>query len=360
MLTPGGSAAAAQDGGLDLVTGAAGFLGSHLCDRLLVAGRTVVGLDDLSTGDLVHLRHRLGHPRFEFREADVVDPVVDLSPESRRIARIWNLACPASPAYYQRHPVRTTLTSVVGVWRLLELAERHGARLLQVSTSEVYGDPLVHPQHEGYHGHVNPIGPRSCYDEGKRCAEALAFAWRRERGATIRVARLFNSYGPRLTPGDGRVVSNFVVQALRGEPLTVYGDGSQTRSFCFVDDTVEGLLRLMDGETEGPVNLGNPDEHTVLGLARRVLWLTGSRSRVVHRPLPVDDPQRRRPDIALAAAALDWRPRVSLDEGLVRTIEHFRRHFAVEAAAAHGADDALPIEARSVVHGIADRWKALP
>ena len=318
--------------GIDLVTGAAGFLGSHLCDRLLDAGRTVVALDDLSTGDLVHLQHRLGHPRFEFREADVVDAIDDLDPASRRVARIWNLACPASPAYYQRHPVRTTLTSVVGIWRLLELAERHGARLLQVSTSEVYGDPQVHPQHEGYHGHVNPIGPRSCYDEGKRCAEALAFAWKRERGAEIRIARLFNSYGPRLTPGDGRVVSNFVVQALRGEPLTVYGDGSQTRSFCFVDDTVDGLLRLMEADIEGPVNIGNPEEHTVLDLARTVLRLTGSRSGVVHQALPADDPQRRRPDISLAASALDWRPRVTIADGLGRTIEHFRRHFAGAAA----------------------------
>ena len=345
------------DTSIDLVTGAAGFLGSHLCDRLVDAGRTVVAIDDLSTGDLVHLQHRLGHPRFEFREADVVDPLLGLDPPGRRIGRIWNLACPASPAYYQRHPVRTTLTSVVGVWHLLELAERHGARLLQVSTSEVYGDPERHPQDETYHGHVNPVGPRSCYDEGKRCAEALAFAWRRERGAEIRIARLFNSYGPRLTPGDGRVVSNFVVQALRGEPLTVYGDGSQTRSFCFVDDTVEGLLRTMAADIEGPVNIGNPDEHTVLDLAHTVLSLVGGRSRVVHRPLPEDDPQRRRPDISLARRALGWTPTVPLAEGLVRTIEHFRRHFAADAAAP-SAPDALV--ARPATPAIADRWRSTP
>ena len=302
------------------VTGAAGFVGSHLCDRLLAAGRHVIAVDDLSTGDAEHLAHLRGHGRFESHFQDVAAGLPDAM---KRASRIFNLACPASPAYYQRHPVQTTLTSVLGMWRLLELAQDTGARILQASTSEVYGDPQVHPQAETYHGHVNPIGPRSCYDEGKRCAEALAFAYHRERGAVVRIARLFNSYGPRLTPGDGRVVSNFIVQALRGEPLTIYGDGRQTRSFCFVDDTVEGLMRMMDADTEGPVNIGNPEEHSVLELAERVLRLTRSRSRLVFLPLPADDPQRRRPDISLAAELLDWRPEVGLDDGLQRTVAFF-------------------------------------
>ena len=303
------------------VTGAAGFVGSHLCDRLLAAGKQVIGVDDLSTGDAEHLAHLRDNGRFESHYQDVATGL----PEAlTRASRIFNLACPASPAWYQRHPVQTTLTSVLGMWRLLELTQQTGARLLQASTSEVYGDPEVHPQAETYHGHVNPIGPRSCYDEGKRCAEALAFAYHRERGASVRIARLFNSYGPRLTPGDGRVVSNFVVQALRGQPLTVYGEGQQTRSFCYVDDTVEGLLRMMDADVEGPINIGNPEEHTVLELAEQVLRLTGSRSRLVFLPLPADDPRRRRPDIGLAAEQLDWRPEVCLEDGLQRTIGYFR------------------------------------
>jgi UDP-glucuronate decarboxylase len=244
------------------------------------------------------------------------------------VRRICNLACPASPAYYHREPVQTTLTSVLGMWRLLELAQNTGARVLQVSTSEVYGDPEVHPQVESYHGQVNPIGPRSCYDEGKRCAEAMCFAYHRQRHVPIRIARVFNSYGPRLRPGDGRVVSNFIVQALSGEPLTVYGDGEQTRSFCYVDDTVEGLLRMMDAEVEGPLNIGNPTEHSVLELAELVLRLTGSRSSLVRRPLPADDPQRRRPDISRAGHHLGWRPLVGLEDGLKRTIDYFRRELA--------------------------------
>jgi UDP-glucuronate decarboxylase len=305
-----------------LVTGGAGFVGSHLCERLLDAGHSVLAVDDLSTGDPLHIAHLLTNPRFRTARHDIAR---ELPFEARSATRIFNLACPASPAYYQRHPVQTTLTSVLGMWRLLETAQRSGARLLQASTSEVYGDPEVHPQAESYHGHVNPIGPRSCYDEGKRCAEAMAFAYHRERAVPIRVARLFNSYGPRLTPGDGRVVSNFIVQALRGEPLTVYGDGQQTRSFCYVADTVEGLLRMMESSIEGPVNIGNPDEHTVLDLAEMVLRLTGSRSRIVHRPLPADDPHRRKPDIGLARDELGWQPRVSLEEGLERTTDYFRK-----------------------------------
>jgi UDP-glucuronate decarboxylase len=305
-----------------LVTGGAGFVGSHLCERLLDAGHSVLAVDDLSTGDPSHIAHLLPRPRFRTARHDISR---ELPFEARSATRIFNLACPASPAYYQRHPVQTTLTSVLGMWRLLETAQRSGARLLQASTSEVYGDPEVHPQAESYHGHVNPIGPRSCYDEGKRCAEAMAFAYHRERALPIRVARLFNSYGPRLTPGDGRVVSNFIVQALRGEPLTVYGDGQQTRSFCYVADTVEGLLRMMESEIEGPVNIGNPDEHTVLDLAEIVLRLTGSRSRIVHRALPADDPHRRKPDITLARNKLGWQPRVPLADGLERTTDYFRR-----------------------------------
>jgi UDP-glucuronate decarboxylase len=304
-----------------LVPGGAGFVGSHLCDRLLAAGHDVLALDDLSTGHARHVEHLAANPRFTLLRHDITQALPVTAAGARRI---FNLACPASPAYYQREPVQTVLTSALGAWRLLELASSTGARVLQASTSEVYGDPQVHPQCEDYHGHVNPIGPRSCYDEGKRCAEAMAFAYHRQLHVPIRIARLFNSYGPRLRPGDGRVVSNFIVQALRGEPLTVYGDGRQTRSFCYVDDTVDGLLRLMDADVEGPVNLGNPSEHTVLELAERVLRLTGSRSRLERRPLPADDPQRRKPDIALAERALGWRPRVGLDDGLRRTIEYFR------------------------------------
>ena len=303
------------------VTGAAGFVGCHLCDRLLAAGRHVIAVDDLSTGDAEHLAHLRGNGRFEIHHQDIA---TGLPEAMSRASRIFNLACPASPAWYQRHPVQTTLTSVLGMWRLLELAQQTGARVLQASTSEVYGDPQVHPQPESYHGDVNPIGLRSCYDEGKRCAEAMAFAYHRERGVSIRIARLFNSYGPRLTPGDGRVVSNFIVQALRGDPLTIYGQGQQTRSFCFVDDTVEGLVRMMDAEVEGPINIGNPEEHTVLELAAQVLRLTESRSQLVFLPLPADDPRRRRPDIALAAEKLDWGPKVCLEDGLRRTVDYFR------------------------------------
>jgi UDP-glucuronate decarboxylase len=323
-----------------LVTGAAGFVGSHLCDRLLERGHQVLGLDDLSTGDVAHLQHLQHNPSFTFIRHDVTLP---LPPQTRDVARIFNLACPASPAYYQRHPVATVLASTLGAWRLLELAWVTGARLLQVSTSEVYGDPQVHPQTEDYWGHVNPNGPRSCYDEGKRCAEAMAYAYVRERAVSVRVARLFNCYGPRLRPGDGRVVSNFIVQALAGKPLTVYGSGLQTRSFCYVDDTVAGLLALMDSDVHTPVNIGNPHEHTMLELAERVLALTGSTSRVEHHPLPADDPQRRRPDIDLARTELRWQPRTSLDDGLQRTIDYFRAH----ADAGDGARPAAGAKTRA-------------
>jgi UDP-glucuronate decarboxylase len=306
---------------LVLVTGAAGFIGSHLCDRLIGAGHRVLALDNLSTGYLRHLAHLQAHPRFRFIEADITQP---LPRAALRAEAVFNFACPASPAYYQRHPVATLLASTLGTWRLLELCRANGARLLQVSTSEVYGDPQVHPQHESYWGHVNPIGPRACYDEGKRAAEAMCFSYAAERGVPVRVARLFNCYGPRLRPGDGRVVSNFVTQALAGQPLSIYGDGLQTRSFCFVDDTVRALLALMDADTPGPLNIGNPMEHTMLELAHLVLQLTASRSAMSFHPLPVDDPARRRPDIGAACAALDWQPAVTLQDGLVPTIAYFR------------------------------------
>jgi UDP-glucuronate decarboxylase len=304
---------------LALVTGGAGFLGSHLCERLLDAGWRVLALDDLSTGQMRNVWHLQDQPRFELLRADVTQP---LPPTLDEAERVFNLACPASPAHYQRSPVQTTLTSVLGAWRLLSLAQRTGARVFQASTSEVYGDPLEHPQAESYRGHVNPIG--ACYDEGKRCAETLCFAYHHEHGVAIRIGRVFNTYGPRLRPGDGRVVSNFIVQALRDEPLTVYGSGQQTRSFCYVDDTIEAMWRLMDGPVEGPLNIGSPVEHTMLELAELVLRLTGSRSRIEHHPLPVDDPHRRCPDIARTRHHLQWQPKVSLEDGLRETIAHLR------------------------------------
>lgn len=304
-----------------LVTGGAGFIGSHLCECLLAQGCEVLALDNLSSGHTQNLAPLLSHPRFRFMRADVCAPP---PPQAEGVQRIFNLACPASPAQYQRMPVQTVLTSALGVWRMLELAQRSGARLLQASTSEVYGDALQHPQREEDWGHVNPLGPRACYDEGKRCAEAMLLAYARQYGTTVRIARLFNTYGPRLQPGDGRVVSNFIRQALQGEDLTLYGDGHQTRSFCYVDDTVRGLWLLMESGHEGPVNLGNPVECSMRELAERVLAITGSRSRLVHRPLPQDDPRRRRPDIARAAQWLGWRPEIGLDEGLARTVAEFR------------------------------------
>jgi UDP-glucuronate decarboxylase len=302
-----------------LVTGGAGFLGSHLCDRLVGQGHDVLCLDNFFTGRKQNIGHLLGHARFELVRHDVIDPF------KFEVDQIYNLACPASPPHYQYNPIKTTKTSVMGAINCLGLAKRVKARVFQASTSEVYGDPAVHPQPECYWGNVNPIGRRSCYDEGKRCAETLFFDYHRENGVDIRVGRIFNTYGPRMNPDDGRVVSNFIVQALRGEDITVYGDGSQTRSFCYVDDLIEGFLRLMDQtETIGPVNIGNPGEFTMLELAEVVLKQVGGKSKIIHKELPADDPKQRQPDIALARKYLGWEPKVPLEQGIERTIEYFR------------------------------------
>ena len=302
-----------------LVTGGAGFLGSHLCDRLLADGHEVVCLDNFFTGRKANIQHLFGNPNFELVRHDVIDPF------KFEVDQIYNLACPASPPHYQFNPIKTTKTSVMGAINCLGLAKRVKARVFQASTSEVYGDPMVHPQPESYWGHVNPIGKRSCYDEGKRCAETLFFDYHRENGVDIRVVRIFNTYGPRMHPNDGRVVSNFIVQALRGEDLTVYGDGLQTRSFCYVDDLIEGFIRLMNQtNTVGPVNIGNPGEFTMLELAEQTLKIVGGRSKIVHMPLPSDDPKQRQPDITLARDVLGWEPKVPLEEGLVRTVDYFR------------------------------------
>jgi UDP-glucuronate decarboxylase len=303
-----------------LVTGGAGFLGSHLCERLIAAGHDVLCVDNFFTGTRDNIGSLLGNPRFEVLRHDVTFPLYV------EVDEIYNLACPASPIHYQWDPVQTTKTSVHGAINMLGLAKRLRARILQASTSEVYGDPEVHPQREDYWGRVNPIGPRACYDEGKRCAETLFFDYHRQHRLVIKVARIFNTYGPRMHPNDGRVVSNFIVQALSDAPITIYGDGSQTRSFCYVDDLVEGLLRLMGTADDfpGPVNLGNPTETTIGALAQTVIELTGSRSRIDYRPLPQDDPVQRQPDIALAHDKLDgWTPGVPLEEGLRRTIAYF-------------------------------------
>ena len=304
-----------------LVTGGAGFIGSHLCERLLAAGQEVLCVDNFFTGRRTNVAHLLGEPRFELLRHDVTFPLYV------EVDEIYNLACPASPVHYQFDPVQTTKTSVLGAINMLGLAKRTKAKILQASTSEIYGDPKVHPQREDYWGNVNPLGPRACYDEGKRCAETLFSDYHRQHRVKIKVARIFNTYGPRMRPDDGRVVSNLIVQALRGEDLTVYGDGRQTRSFCYVDDLVEGLIRLMDSPdaVTGPVNLGNPGEFTILDLAQAILERTGSRSRVVHRPLPQDDPLQRRPDIEAAGRLLDWRPTVRLADGLAPTVDYFRR-----------------------------------
>ena len=303
-----------------LVTGGAGFLGSHLCERLLDQGHEVLCVDNFYTGRRANVGHLLQNPLFELMRHDVTMPLYV------EVDEIYNLACPASPIHYQFDPVQTTKTSVHGAINMLGLAKRVKARILQASTSEVYGDPTVHPQVESYWGNVNPIGSRSCYDEGKRCAETLFFDYNRQHRLRIRVARIFNTYGPRMRPDDGRVVSNFIVQALRGQDITIYGDGSQTRSFCYVDDLIEGLLRLMNTADDftGPVNLGNPGEFTMLELAQQVIALTGSNSRIVHRPLPQDDPVRRCPDITLAKQQLDWAPTIPLAQGLAKTIDFFR------------------------------------
>lgn len=301
-----------------LVTGGAGFIGSHLCERLLDDGAEVLCLDNFFTGRRRNVEHLLGRPGFEVIRHDVIEPIL------LEIDRVYHLACPASPVHYQYNPVKTVKTNVMGTINMLGLAKRVRARLLQASTSEVYGDPEVHPQPESYWGNVNPIGPRSCYDEGKRIAETLCFDYHRQNQVDIRVVRIFNTYGPRMLADDGRVVSNFVVSALRGDDITVYGDGSQTRSFCYVDDLIEGLVAMMgQDDAIGPVNLGNPEEFTILQLAQLVIELTGSKSAIVHRELPQDDPTRRRPDISRARELLEWTPSVPVADGLKRTIDYF-------------------------------------
>jgi len=303
---------------IHLVTGGAGFLGSHLIDRLMEAGEEVICLDNYFTGRKANIAHWIGHPRFELIRHDVTEPI------KLEVDRIWHLACPASPIHYQFNPVKTAKTSFLGTYNMLGLARRVGARLLLASTSEVYGDPEVHPQPEAYWGAVNPIGVRSCYDEGKRIAETLCFDYQRMNGVEVRVARIFNTYGPRMLPDDGRVVSNFIVQALRGEPLTLYGNGSQTRSFCYVSDLVDGLIRLMNGSHMGPINLGNPDEFTIRELAELVRQQIKPDLLLVEKALPQDDPRQRQPAIDLAREQLNWQPTVSLEQGLLSTIDSFR------------------------------------
>jgi UDP-glucuronate decarboxylase len=307
-----------------LVTGGAGFLGSHLCERLLRNGDDVLCVDNFFTGRKDNIAHLMGDPHFEAMRHDVTFPLYV------EVDEIYNLACPASPVHYQFDPVQTTKTSVIGAINMLGLAKRVGARILQASTSEVYGDPTLHPQTEEYRGNVNPLGPRACYDEGKRCAETLFFDYLRQHRVVIKVARIFNTYGPRMHPNDGRVVSNFIVQALCGEPIALYGGGSQTRAFCYVEDLIDGLVRLMasGAETTGPINIGNPHEISIRELAERVIRLTGSASKFVHKPLPQDDPLQRCPDITLARSVLGWQPRIGLDAGLQRTAEYFRQMLA--------------------------------
>ncbi|KQP69176.1 NAD-dependent dehydratase [Microbacterium sp. Leaf288] len=308
-----------------LITGGAGFIGSHLSEKLLAEGNEVICVDNFFTGSKSNIEHLFGHPRFEVLRHDVTFPLYV------EVDQIYNLACPASPVHYQHDPVQTTKTSVVGAINMLGLAKRLRIPILQASTSEVYGDPAVHPQTEEYWGNVNPIGPRSCYDEGKRAAETLFFDYRRQHDLSIKVIRIFNTYGPRMHPNDGRVVSNFIVQALRGEPITIYGDGSQTRSFCYVDDLVDGMVRLMatPHDVTGPINVGNPGEFTMLELAQAVLGITGSSSTIEHRPLPQDDPKQRQPDISRARSELGWEPTVALAAGLQSTVDYFRRVLAV-------------------------------
>jgi UDP-glucuronate decarboxylase len=303
-----------------LITGGAGFLGSHLCDRLIKDGADVLCVDNFFTGSKTNIAHLIGHPYFELMRHDVTFPLYV------EVDRIFNLACPASPIHYQHDPVQTTKTSVHGAINMLGLAKRVKARIFQASTSEVYGDPEEHPQPESYWGRVNPIGPRSCYDEGKRCAETLFFDYQRQHDLDIKVVRIFNTYGPRMHPNDGRVVSNFIVQALRGEDITIYGDGSQSRSFCYVDDMIEGFVRMMDSERglSGPVNMGNPVEFTMLELAENVLRLAGSKSKLAFKPLPTDDPRQRQPNITLAKEKLGWEPKIKLEDGLKETITYFR------------------------------------
>lgn len=304
-----------------LITGGAGFLGSHLADRLLEDGHEIICMDNLFTGSKRNIAHLMQNPNFEFLRHDVIDPF------KLEVDQIYNLACPASPVHYQYNAIKTIKTSVMGAINCLGLAKRVNARVFQASTSEVYGDPEVHPQPESYWGSVNPIGIRSCYDEGKRCAETLFFDYHRQNGVDIRIVRIFNTYGPRMSPQDGRVVSNFIVHALRGEDITIFGDGSQTRSFCYYSDLIDGFVHLMEQDKlVGPVNIGNPGEFTMLELAEKVIHLTGTQSRIVYEALPEDDPKQRQPDIELAKTELGWEPRVSLDEGLVETIDYFRSY----------------------------------
>ncbi len=301
-----------------IVTGGAGFIGSHLCKALLGQGHEVVCVDNLYTGSKRNIQPLLKNSKFEFIEHDITEPL------SESADQIYNLACPASPVHYQKDPVYTFKTSVFGVYNMLELAHRRKARILQASTSEVYGDPLVHPQKESYWGNVNPIGVRSCYDESKRAAETICMDFQRKYGVDVHIARIFNTYGPNMSPNDGRVVSNFIIQALQNKPITVYGDGSQTRSFCFVSDMVDGLVKLMNSTVTGPVNLGNPDEFTIKELAKEVIAVVRSKSKIVHKPLPADDPKQRRPDIALARSKLSWFPKVRLKDGLKKAIAYFK------------------------------------
>jgi UDP-glucuronate decarboxylase len=303
-----------------LITGGAGFLGSHLCDRLAADGNDLICLDNLFTGHKDNIRHLIGNPRFEFIRHDITIPIF------LEVDEIYNLACPASPVHYQSNPIKTIKTNVMGAINTLGMAKRVRARILQASTSEVYGDPEIHPQRESYWGRVNPIGIRSCYDEGKRAAECLMMDYHRHNGVRIKIVRIFNTYGPRMAEGDGRVVSNFIVQALQGKDITVYGNGAQTRSFCYVDDLIDGIIRMMatPDDVIGPINLGNPGEYTILELAETVIRLTNSRSRIIYEPLPQDDPTQRQPDITQASQLLDWQPRVALEEGLARTIAYFK------------------------------------
>jgi len=303
-----------------LVTGGAGFLGSHLCERLVNEGNDVICVDNFYTGSKDNIIGLLNNPHFELMRHDVTFPLYV------EVDEIYNLACPASPVHYQYDPVQTTKTSVHGAINMLGLAKRTGAKIFQASTSEVYGDPVVHPQHESYNGNVNPIGPRSCYDEGKRCAETLFFDYKRQHNLNIRVVRIFNTYGPRMHPNDGRVVSNFIMQALRGEAITIYGDGQQTRSFCYVDDLIEGFIRMMDANDDisGPINLGNPSEFTIKQLAEAIINLTDTKSELIKQPLPEDDPLKRQPDITIAKQQLDWQPSIDLEAGLTKTIDYFR------------------------------------
>ena len=311
-----------------LITGGAGFLGSHLCDRLLNEGHEVLCLDNYFTGRKPNLAHLLGHPNFDVLRHDVIDPF------KAEVDQIYNLACPASPVHYQQNAIKTIKTSIMGAMNCLGLAKRTKARVFQASTSEVYGDPSVHPQPESYWGHVNPIGIRSCYDEGKRCAETLFMDYHRQHKVDIRIARVFNTYGPRMCKDDGRVVSNFIVQALRGEDLTVYGEGQQTRSFCYCEDLIDGFVRLMGHDSlTTPVNIGNPVEFTILELAEKVIAETGSKSKIIHKELPQDDPQQRKPDITMAKCELGWEPKVSLEEGLKPTIAYFQQVISESCAA---------------------------